>query len=268
MQVWLEHLSGLGPLGWLISVLELGLIAYLAIGFYRAIRGTRAMPVAVGVLILIGLNWTSAELGPRLLYSVLNLLGPYIAVILIVIFQPELRRMFHQITLDFIPKSRLRKSGKNNYQNVIDAVDQLSRSKVGGLIIIERETELGTFARNGQPLDAVLSCDLLVSIFNRSSPLHDGAVIIRGSRVVAAACLLPVSVDMQTSPILGTRHLAAINVTSESDCLTIVVSEKDGGVALSVNGQLEPDLSIVQLRSRLIHYLEPDVVFDSAPVEE
>lgn len=215
------------------------------------LRGTRAaqMTVAIGLLVALfyGARWARLEMVDWLLTTLL----PYFAIALIIVFQPEIRR-----ALAHMGHSRLwqRFSSQNPteaHDDVVMAVNYLSQNRIGALIVFEREMGLRTYVESGISLDAVLSYDLLLSIFRTESPLHDGAAILQGSRVAAAACFLPLSLNPMLSNQLGTRHRAAIGVSEESDAIAVVVSEQTGAIALAVAGAIETDLTAERLAERL-----------------
>jgi len=248
-----------GPTAWLKAVVEILLLAYLLYLFLHSIRGTRAAPVVVGVILVSALYALSGALGLTTIHAVIGSVAPYTAIALIVIFQSEIRRALRYMALQFVPKKRPSGAIHYEYEDVIFAATQLSQSKVGALIVIERETGLRTFIQSGVALDARLSSDLLVSVFQRTSPLHDGAVIIQRENVAAAACFLPLTTNPGLISSLGTRHRAAIGITEESDSLAIVISETDGRISIASAGNIEIGVSIDRLRLKLIQYFGPVV---------
>jgi diadenylate cyclase len=248
-----------GPTAWLKAVVEILLLAYLLYVFLHSIRGTRAAPVVVGIILVSALYMLAGALGLTTIHAIIGNVAPYTAIALIVIFQSEVRRTLRYMALQFVPKKRPSGAIHYEYEDVIFAATQLSQSKVGALIVIERETGLRTFIQSGVALDARLSSDLLVSVFQRTSPLHDGAVIIQRENVAAAACFLPLTTNPGLISSLGTRHRAAIGITEESDSLAIVISETDGRVSIASAGNIEIGVSIDRLRLKLIQYFGPVV---------
>ena len=220
------------------ALIEIPLLTYLGYRVILVIRGTRAAPVALGVVLLGLVYLVSGLLGLETIQWALGVIAPYGIVVIIVIFQPEIRTVLRQITLHLVSSRRLRGVRKDEYEDIIFAVRQLSLTRTGALIVLERDTGLRTFIQSGVALDARLSSDLLLSIFQRQSPLHDGAVIIQRRRIAAAACFLPLTTNPGLISSLGTRHRAAIGVTEESDCVTIVVSET-GRVSAATGGSIE-----------------------------
>jgi diadenylate cyclase len=169
-------------------------------------------------------------------------------------FQSELRRLLARIG-----RGRwLGLGGQLERREIVDeiilALEQMTQAKTGALIVIERESGLRTFVESGVPLDAVVSRDLLCSIFHPGGALHDGAVIVQGDRVAAAACFLPLTMHPGMQKRLGTRHRAAIGITEETDALAVVVSEETGQVSIASRGDLEPEVSLDRVRERLTHH--------------
>ena len=242
------------------ALIEIPLLSYLGYRVILVIRGTRAGPVALGV-VLLGLGYlVSGLLGLETMRWALGAMAPYGILVIIVIFQPEIRTALRQIALHFFSSRRLRGVRKDEYEDIIFAVRQLSLTQTGALIVLERDTGLRTFIQSGVALDARLSSGLLLSIFQRKSPLHDGAVIIQRRRIAAAACFLPLTTNPGLIMIssLGTRHRAAIGITEESDCVTIVVSET-GRISAARGGNIELDASLDRLRELLFEYFGPVV---------
>src|SRR5207245_3537025 len=172
---------------------------------------------------------------------------PYAAFALIVVFAPEIRqalaRLGRRLTL-----SQALASAADAYDDIVLATNLFSQNQTGALIVIEREIGLRTYVESGVSLEAHLSYDLLATIFRPSAPLHDGAVIVHGDRIVAAACFLPLSMNPVLSTQLGTRHRAGIGITEETDAISIIVSEETGGISLAVAGTIERDLTVERLR--------------------
>ncbi len=233
------------------SVIDILAVAVLIYQLLVIIRGRRAAYVLSGLWVLTIVYLIAMYEHLELLRSVLAALAPYTALALIVMFQSELRRLLARIG-----RSRwLGLGGQLERREVVDeillAVEQMSEMKTGALIVVERDIGLRTFIESGVPLNANVSRDLLCSIFHPGGALHDGAVILQGDYIAAAACFLPLNVTAGALRKLGTRHRAAIGVTEETDCLAIVVSEESGHISLGARGELEPDVSIDRVRERL-----------------
>jgi diadenylate cyclase len=233
------------------SAIDILVVAILIYQLLLIVRGRRAAYVLSGlwVLTIFYLIATYAHL--ELLRSVLAALAPYTAIALIVMFQSELRRLLARIG-----RSRWLGLGRQLEQReVVDeillAVEQMSELKTGALIVVENEIGLRTFIESGVALNANVSRDLLCAVFQPGGALHDGAVILQGDRLAAAACFLPLTMNPGMLRKHGTRHRAAIGITEETDCLSIVVSEETGQISMAARGELEPDVSIDRVRERL-----------------
>jgi diadenylate cyclase len=192
-------------------------------------------------------RWAGLETVSWLTTAVL----PYFMFAVIVIFQPEIRLALAQFgrTSPFYGMSGVNRA--EFYEVIAEAVTTLAKKQIGALIVVQRGIGLKTYIDSGVALDARLSFDLLITLFNRDAPMHDGAVIVQGDRIAAAACFLPLTVKPSLSKELGTRHRAAIGVTEETDAVAIVVSEETGAVAIARNGSVERGLDSDTLKSRL-----------------
>jgi len=214
------------------------------------IRGTRAAPMLVG-LVVVSVLFYLARIGElTTLNWVVGHVLPYLVFALIVVFQSEIRHVLADLgrRLTFLGGS----SGESDsYDDIVLAANLFSQHQTGALIVIEREIGLRTHIESGVPLDARLSYDLLATIFRPSAPLHDGAVIVQKDRIAAAACFLPLSMNPLLSTQLGTRHRAGIGITEETDAIAVVCSEETGAISLAIGGQIERDLTVEQLRERL-----------------
>ncbi len=197
---------------------------------------TRAAHILAGVIAVVVIYEIAVGLGLETLRSMLSSLAPYTAIAIIVLFQQEIRRALGRL-------GRRRLLGgyhaPESTDEILLAVASLSRDKIGGLIVLERDAGLRTFVESGVRLDAHVSRDLLLSIFMPGTALHDGAVIIQKDRVAAAACFLPLSVRPEVSSRLGTRHRAGLGITEESDALAVIVSEETGAISVASAGEIE-----------------------------
>jgi diadenylate cyclase len=243
------HFIGRLPQVSIADVIDILLVAVLIYQFLALIRGTRAVPILVGVagITLAFYGAHVAEL--RTVNWLVGTLLPYAIFALIVVFQNEIRHALARIgrKLTFSRTSQ----DSEAYDDIVLAANLFSQSQTGALIVIEREIGLRTYIESGVPLDANLSYDLLATIFRPSAPLHDGAVIIQKDRIAAAACFLPLSMNPVLSTQLGTRHRAGIGITEETDAIAVVVSEETGYISLAVAGNIERDISVEYLRERL-----------------
>jgi len=249
-QIWLPIFSKLT----VMAVLDILAVAVLVYQFVLIIRGRHAAHILTGICVLIVLYLASVSLHLELLRVILSGLAPYSAIAVIVMFQSEIRRLLARI-------GRFRWLGLGGQlerreiaDEIVLAVRQMAEASIGALIVIERDIGLRTFVESGVAMDALVSRDLLCSIFQRGGALHDGAAIIQGDRVAAAACFLPLTTNPVMLRRLGTRHRAAIGVTEESDALAIVVSEETGQIAMAARGDLEADVSLDRLQERLTRH--------------
>ncbi|MBU1026459.1 MAG: diadenylate cyclase CdaA [Candidatus Margulisbacteria bacterium] len=238
----------------LIDVVDIIIVSVLIYYVLLWLRGTRAVPLIRGVVLVLLIYLAGRALG---LYTINWLFEKFVAVIavmLVVLFQPELRRTLERFgrgrllgSLGFAPAPH----GSFYVRHIVRAVEQLSESKIGGLIVLERMTGLTEYLESGVRLDAMVSAELLLSIFNPKSPLHDGAVIVQGDRILAASCLLPLSESRLLDKRLGTRHRAAVGISELTDALIIVVSDKTGIISMAENGFLSRYLTKDQLEEKL-----------------
>ena len=233
------------------SALDILIIAVLIYYLLKLLRGTRAvqMLVAVGLLILFyrGARWARLEMVEWLLTTML----PYVAITMIILFQPEIRRALSRVGRNISLMKFATHATKAEHDDIVMAAEYFSQNRIGALLVVERQAGLRTYIESGIPLDAKLSYDLLLSIFRPGSPLHDGAVIIEASRVAAAGCFLPLSLNPLISKQLGTRHRAAIGVTEDSDAIVVIVSEETGSISLASAGAIETNLMPEELGDRL-----------------
>jgi diadenylate cyclase len=246
------------------AAIDIVIVAILIYQFLMIIRGRRAVHVLLGLcvlgLIYAGAVWAKLEL----LHSILATLAPYTPIALIVMFQAELRRALARLgRKPFLGISQLER--RELSQEVVLAVGRLSQIKVGALIVIERKIGLRTFIESGVSLDGLVSRDLLCSIFHPGGTLHDGAVIIQGDRVSAAACFLPLTTNPMLITELGTRHRAAIGISEESDCIAIVASEETGKVSVASFGEIELDVPLERVEHLISERLDRDEKRSPAP---
>jgi diadenylate cyclase len=234
------------------DLLDIALVSLLLYELLLLIRGTRAVQMALGGSLLLGLFFVSRWLQLETVNWVIRNLAAYVVFAIIVLFQADLRRaLAHFGRAPFFRYFDRASSTDETVEELVVAATNLASRRVGALIVIERQIGLRNYIEGGIPLDATVTYDLLASFFQPSAPLHDGAAIVQADRVAAAACFLPLSVNPRVSRELGTRHRAALGVTEESDAVAIVVSEETGIVSLAVGEELERGLTIDTLRARL-----------------
>jgi diadenylate cyclase len=248
---WLTTFLRRPPIGWW-DIADIAVVSFLVYELLMLIRGTRAVQMAVGGAVILGFfylsGWSHLE---TVNFLIRNFVG-YVVFAVIVLFQADIRRaLAHLGRAPFFRYFAKAESAEESIEELIVASGLLSAKHIGAIIAIERQVGLRNYIEGGIPLDAVLTYDLLLSIFQPSSPLHDGAVIVQTDRVAAAACFLPLTVNPKLSKELGSRHRAAIGLTEENDAVAIVVSEETGVVSVVVDGQIERGLDPEALRLRL-----------------
>lgn len=236
------------------AALDILVVAVLLYQLIMIIRGRRAAHIlsGLGVLVLAYLAsvWASLEL----LRAILSNLATYAGFALIVVFQSEIRRMLARIGRRGSFGLRARLQSRESTDEILLALGRLAERHVGGLIVLERDIGLRTFIESGVLIDAAQSRDLLLTIFEPGTALHDGAVIVQRDRISAAACFLPLSMNPTLSRKLGTRHRAAIGVTEETDCLSLVVSEETGRISVAAFGEIEMDVSLKRAGERIMQH--------------
>lgn len=240
------------------DILDILLITFILYSLILIIKETKAYPMAIG-LGLVGIlflltQWGRLVVSNRIIKSFIS----YMIIAVIVLFQAEIRRFLTGIgSRSFFRKPLTLRSFQEKLEDLFLALDYLSQKRIGALIAIEKEISISPYADRGTKIDALLSKDLLVSIFYPHSPLHDGAVIIQGNKIVSAACLLPLPASHSLSPDFETRtrHLAALGLSQETDAAVIVVSEETGSVSLAYRGILQKVEDRDLLKERLIDYL-------------
>src|SRR5262245_10321366 len=236
--------------GW--DLLDIGVVAVLIYELLLLIRGTRAMQMALSGAFLIGLFFLSEWLDLETVNWLIRNLATYVVFAIIVLFQADIRRaLAHFGRAQFFKYFERASSDDETLEELVVAASTLAARHIGAIIVVERQIGLRNYIEGGIPLDALVTYDLLASIFNTGSPLHDGAVIVQNDRVAAAACFLPLSVNPRVSRELGTRHRAALGITEENDAVAIVVSEETGAISLAIGGGLERGLSVDALQRRL-----------------
>jgi diadenylate cyclase len=247
------------------AAIDILIVAFLIYQFLLLIRGRRAVHILFGLAIL-GLMYALAIVAQlEALRTILATLAPYTAIGLIVMFQSELRRTLARLgRRPFLGISQLER--REVTQEILLAIADLSQRKVGALIVVERKIGLRTFVESGVNLDASISRDLLCAIFKPGGALHDGAVIIQGDRISAAACFLPLTTNPLLITALGTRHRAALGITEESDCLAGVVSEETGKISIAAFGEIEMDVAIERVEQFLTEQLQRRDMRSSASV--
>ena len=250
------------PLKLIIFILDILIVGYIAYKFIKSARSSRVWQLLKGIVLIILITILSGIFELRILNWFLTIFTTYGVIALIVIFQPELRRVLEQLGTNKFTKffgigleKSLETKTKEDIYKVVIAAKELSNNKVGGLIVIERDIQLDDIMETGVKIDAEVSPQLLVNLFVPNTPLHDGAVIISKNKIAAAACILPLSDDKQISKGLGTRHRAALGISRETDAIAIVVSEETSKISIAKDGNLIVDLKEEALKNILIKNL-------------
>jgi diadenylate cyclase len=259
MLLILPYTEYLGRLSEPRNIADLILVFLLVYAVLKLVRGTRAAPMAAALGAFTLLYWLAVRQDLETLAFILRGGLLYIGVAIIVLFQNEIRQALITLGNRFrMPFSRkhLGQFGEGVYDEVVLAATTLASTKTGALIVIERNIGLKNIIDGGVKLDAELSYDLLVSIFNPESPLHDGAVVVRRHRVAAASCFLPLTLNPRLSRDLGTRHRAALGVTEDTDAVAVVVSEESGLISIVQRGDIKRGLDAPRLRAAISQALE------------
>ncbi len=248
---WLTALLQRPAVAWW-DVLDIAIVSFLIYELLLLIRGTRAVQMALSGGFLIGLFFLSRWLQLETVNWVIRNLAGYVVFAIIVLFQSDIRRaLAHFGRAPFFRYFERAQTTDETIEELVIAASNLAVKRIGAIIVLERQIGLRNYIEGGIPLDAMVTYDLIASIFQQGSPLHDGAVIIQGDRVAAAACFLPLSVNPRVSRELGTRHRAALGLTEENDAIAVVVSEETGSISLVIGGDIERGITPDALRTRL-----------------
>jgi diadenylate cyclase len=245
------------------NVIDIVLVFIIVYVVLKLLRGTRAVPTVVGMVILALLYWLAVAQDLSTLEFVLRYAVGFIGIAIIVLFQSEIRQALIYFANRFrfpILKRQRGQFGGSVYDEIVLAMTTLASEKTGALIVIERNIGLRNFIDAGVQMDARISYDLLVTIFNPATPLHDGAVIIQNERLAAASVFLPLTKNPEISRELGTRHRAAIGITEGSDAISLVVSEETGSITYVESGKVFRNLDTTQLRRFLLDAMEIPIV--------
>ena len=249
--LWLSNLLQRPAVTWW-DLLDIAIVSVVVYELLKMIRGTRAVQMAVGIALMVGLFYVSLGLQLETLnWLIRNVVG-YVVFAAIVLMQADIRRaLTHLGRAPIFQRFARTESDDDTIEELVVACSALAAKRTGAIVVVERRIGLRNFIESGIPLDARLTYDLLVSIFQPTAPLHDGAVIVQGDRLAAAACFLPLTVNPRLSRELGSRHRAALGVTEENDSVAIVVSEETGAISLVRDGSIERHLDADGLRVRL-----------------
>ena len=254
-----EYIKSLqtNPFELVTLIIDITIVIFLMYCFFKIVRGSRAWQLIKGIALLIIATWMSGLFNLKILNWILTGIMNLGVIAIIVIFQPELRRALEQLgtnklTQFFGIDKDLSTKTKEDIYKVVIAATELSKAKTGALIVLERDIKIQDIIATGIPMNAEVSPQLLVNIFEPKTPLHDGAVVISGNKIAAAACVLPLADDKDIAKELGTRHRAAIGISKESDSIVVVVSEETGKISVAKDGTLIADVREDVLKEILI----------------
>ncbi|MBI4655096.1 MAG: TIGR00159 family protein [Nitrospirae bacterium] len=233
------------------DILDIILVAIILYRVLLIIKGTKAAHMLIGLAVVFMAFLFSEYIGLYAMDWLIHSLWAQMVLALVILFQPEIRRALAQMgKAGFLPSFTSAEELKS-LEEIVRAAIALANRKIGALMVIERETNLRDFVEIGTPLDAKVSKELLLSIFHPTSPIHDGAVVIKGNRVIAAGCFLPLTLSAEPSKAFGTRHRAGIGLTEETDAVAIIVSEETGSIATAIGGRIEKNVDMGPLRDFL-----------------
>jgi diadenylate cyclase len=241
-----------------LDALDILIVAFIIYELLQLIRGTHAVQMALGGMVLVFVYWVSQWADLETVNWLLRTFLPYVVFGIIVVFQAEIRKVLAHLGKTPLLGAFSAQRTEEMIDEVVLAATTLASQHTGAIVVIEREMGLRTYIETGITLDAVVTYDLLVNVFSPGTPLHDGAVIVQGNRVAAAACFLPLTVNPELSRQLGSRHRAAIGVTEDTDALAVVVSEETGIISLVSGGRIRRELDARSLKQALLDALEVD----------
>ena len=239
-----------------LDALDILIVAFVIYELLQLIRGTHAVQMALGAMVLVVVYWASQWFDLETVNWLLRTFLPYVVFGIIVVFQAEIRKVLAHLGKTPLLGAFSTQRTEEVIDEVVLAATTLASQRTGAIVVIEREMGLRTYIETGIALDAIVTYDLLVNVFSPGTPLHDGAVILQGNRVAAAACFLPLTVNPELSRQLGSRHRAAIGVTEDTDALAVVVSEETGIISVVSGGRIRRDLDARSLKQALLDALE------------
>ena len=269
---YIKSLQG-NPFELITLIIDLAIVIFLLYCFFKMVKGSRAWQLIKGIALLIVATWISGLFNLKILNWILTGIMNLGVIAIIVIFQPELRRGLEQLGTNKFTKffgidKDLSTKAKEDIYKVVIAATELSKAKTGALIVIERDIKIQDIIATGIPMNAEVSPQLLVNIFEPKTPLHDGAVVISGNKIAAAACVLPLADDKDIAKELGTRHRAAIGISKETDSIVVVVSEEIGKISIAKDGTLIADVNEEVLRKVLIKNIVTNRLVDNEKVKK
>lgn len=246
--------------GWIKDIIDISIVSYIIYKLILLVRGTRAVQLLKGIIVLVATWALSTWFNLYTLKWLMNQMFTFGVVTILIIFQPELRRALEQLGRGslFSRSSVVERDISDRINEIIKSINYMAKRKIGALIVFERNTGLSDYIESGIQMESIVSSELLINIFIPNTPLHDGAVIIRGNQIMAAGCYLPLSENPFISKELGTRHRAGIGVTEVCDAISVIVSEETGQVSLAVGGMIVRDIKDESLISKLFEELNPN----------
>lgn len=248
---------------WLKDIIDILIVSYIIYKLIQLVRGTRAVQLMKGILVLMATWAVSTWFDLYTLKWMMSQIFNFSVLAVLIIFQPELRRALEQLGRGkLFVRSAMNDKDVIHQQlaEIMKAVQHMAKRRIGALIVFERKTGLSEIVESGIPMESRITSELIINIFTPNTPLHDGAVIVRGNEITAAACYLPLSENPFISKELGTRHRAAIGVSENSDALAVVVSEETGQVSLAMNGMVVRDINEEALISKLFDELTSTMI--------
>lgn len=235
-----------------VDLLEITVVSYILYKLYQFMRGTIAVQIFLGLMALYAVQVIVTAIDMTMLPALFSSIGEVAVLAIIILFQPEIRRVLLLLGQNPLVRRFVSSSGHEEIlSEVTAAVTEMSKDRIGALIAFERSSGLRSYVETGTLIRANVTRDLLITIFYGQNPLHDGAVIISNRRIEAARCILPVSTSMKLSQQLGLRHRAAVGLTEQTDAFVVVVSEETGKISVSVDGELISNLTVNELRAHL-----------------
>lgn len=248
------------PFKLLTLILDLAIVAYILYKFIIYAKKSRMWQLLKGILFILIITAISDALQLKILNFILTAFMPYGVIALIVIFAPELRRMLEQLGTNKLTRyfgidKDLEIKTREDVYKIVIAATELAKTKIGGLIVIERDIKINDIVDSGVKIDSEVSPQLIVNLFTPNTPLHDGAVIVSNNKIAAAACILPLADDKDIAKEIGTRHRAGIGISKESDAIAIIVSEETGKISVAIDGNLIADVKEEALRNILIKHV-------------
>lgn len=235
-----------------VDAIDILIVTLLLYRLFSLMRGTRAVHMFFGLIVLFVLSVVAQWVHLIAVNWLISSLRTVWVIAFVIIFQPELRRALALLGQNPLLSRFVHMRESGAIPEIVKAVQELSEKRIGALIVLEKDQGLKNFVETGTPIDARVTAELIGTLFTPASPLHDGAVIIQGARVVAAGCTLPLSQDERVAPALGMRHRAALGLSEESDAMIIVVSEESGSIAYASGGKLYRGVDLPALRNELL----------------